>query len=239
MVLSSAYSIRDTRLQAIATGKIIPGVNDRRSSGMFSGDWSDTSSMSSTGSNRFKKFKDTTEFARASIDSLRRGSKESFDDIFKRSLSITRDNDKKRSSTGDVTKSLSQKLGFSNLASQVRRTSSVRSANTVEEQIQSDWLLANHLDAMENRQGESRMNRLRPVDTMSSMGSTGSTASRASSLLSRFSQMMNSSNKSVSPYDKKLEQQQVSPPPEKKPYSHIDSHNIAVGNVAHTYRSYI
>ncbi|KAI8890651.1 RabGAP/TBC [Backusella circina FSU 941] len=239
VVLNSAYSIRDTRLQAIATGKIIPGVNDRRSSGLVSGDWSDTSSISSTGSNRFKKFKDTTEFARASIDSLRRGSKESFDDIFKRSLSITRDNDKKRSSTGDVTKGLSQKLGFSNLAAQMRRTSSVRSANAIEEQIQKDWLLANQLDAMENRQGESRMNGLRPVDTMSSMGSTSSTASRASSFLSRFSQMMNSSNKSVSPYDKNLEQQQQAPEPEKKQYSHMDSRNIAVSNITQAYRSYV
>ncbi|KAK4510764.1 GTPase-activating protein S23 [Mucor velutinosus] len=207
IVLNSAYSIRETRLQAIATGRIIPGVNDRRSSGLFNGDFSDASSISSNGSgSRFKKLRDTTDMARASLDSLRRGSKESLDDLFKRGLSITRgaseEIDRKRASTGDVTRSLSQKFAFANnLASKVKRTSSVRSANTaylppqqqtIEDQIQRDWLLANQLNASENT--------IHRHNSLSSNASSINTASttRSSSLMNRFSQFV--SSKPVVPY---------------------------------------
>lgn len=202
IVLNSAYSIRETRLQAIATGRIIPGVNDRRSSGLFNGDFSDASSISSNGSgSRLRKLRDTTDMARASLDSLRRGSKESLDDLFKRGLSITRgaseEIDRKRASTGDMTRSLSQKFAFANnLASKVKRTSSVRSANTtyltqqqnIEDQIQRDWLLANQLNASENT-----INRQNSVSSNAS-----STTTRSSSLMNRFSQFV--SSKPVAPY---------------------------------------
>lgn len=205
IVLDSAYSIRETRLQAIATGRIIPGVNDRRSSGLFSGDFSDASSISSTGSgSRFKKLRDTTDMARASLDSLRRGSKESLDDLFKRGLSITRgaseEIDRKRASTGDMTRSLSQKFAFANnLASKVKRTSSVRSVNNtylsqqnIEDQIQRDWLLANQLNASENTSA-----RHNSISSSASSTNTSSTA-KGSSLMNRFSQFV--SSKPVVPY---------------------------------------
>ncbi|KAI8971655.1 rab-GTPase-TBC domain-containing protein [Mycotypha africana] len=176
VVLNTAYSIREARLDVIASS-IIPGVNDRRTSGFYL-EKSDTSSISSAGSgSRLKKLKDTTDMARASLDSLRRGSKGSLDDLFKRGLSMTRgslineDMDRKRASTGDmVTRSLSQRLSFANnIAAKVRRASSVRSVNnaivsqqqqqqqsktpiTEEErrqQIHRDWLLANQSSAAE------------------------------------------------------------------------------------------
>ncbi|KAI7906962.1 rab-GTPase-TBC domain-containing protein [Cokeromyces recurvatus] len=198
IVLSRAYSIRETRLQAMASGKIIPGVNDKRSSGLFSGDFSDTSSISSTNSGRFKRF--TTDMARVSLDSFRRGSKESLDDIFKRGLSLTRvtneDINRKRASTGNIARNLSQKLGFANsLTAKVKRTSSVHSVNTtyssqqqpIDEQIQKDWLLANQLSAAENNTFHLRQNSI-----SSNASSTTSTATRISSLMNRFSQFVSS-----------------------------------------------
>ncbi|RCI05519.1 hypothetical protein CU098_011311 [Rhizopus stolonifer] len=189
VVMNSAYSIREARLQAIASGRIIPGVNDRRSSGLFSVDYSDASSISSTGSG-------------SRLDSLRRGSKESLDDLFKRGLSITRGTseelDRKRASTGDMSRSLSQRLGFANsLAAKMKRTSSLRSAHSerqnIEEQIHQDWLLANQLNAAENyhTQYHSRNN---------SIASNSSNASlpRTSSLINRFSQFV--SSKPIAPY---------------------------------------
>lgn len=208
-MLNSAYAIRETRLQAVATGKIIPGVNDRRSSGMFSGDFSDATSISSTGSgNRFRKLKDTTDIARASLDSLRRGSKESLDDLFKRGLSITRGNnkediDRKRASTGDMmARSLSQKLGFgsNNLASKVKRTSSVRSQHSViDDQIHRDWLLANQLNAVENNtpQYHTRQNSI--------SSNASSAATRTNSFMNRFSQFV--SSKPVTPFQSQPQQQ--------------------------------
>lgn len=212
--MNSAYSIRETRLQAIAIGKVIPGVNDRRSSGLFSGDFSDTSSISSTGSgNRFRKLRDTTDIARASLDSLRRGSKESLDDLFKRGLSITRgaseELERKRASTGDMmTRSFSQKLSMANnLAAKVRRTSSVRSANTaylsprqqsIDEQIHRDWLLANQLNAVENNTH---------IRQNSISSNVSSTTSRSSSLMNRFSQFV--SSKPVAPYRNQTQQDHV------------------------------
>lgn len=197
--MNSAYAIRETRLQAVALGKVIPGVNDKRTSGMFSGDFSDASSISSNGSgNRFRKLRDTTDMARASLDSLRRGSKESLDDLFKRGLSITRGNEEvdiKRASTGDMmTRSLSQKLGFgtNNLASKVKRASSVRSQHSIiEDQIQRDWLLANQLNAVENNspQYHTRQNSI--------SSNASSTTTRTNSFMNRFSQFV--SSKPVTP----------------------------------------
>lgn len=207
-MLNSAYAIRETRLQAVAIGKIIPGVNDKRSSGMFSGDFSDASSISSTGSgNRFRRLKDTGDMARASLDSLRRGSKESLDDLFKRGLSMTRGNDdidRKRASTGDMmTRSLSQKLGFgppNNLASKVKRTSSVRSQHSaIEDQIHRDWLLANQLNT-ENNAYHTRQNSI--------SSNASSTAARPNSFMNRFSQFV--SSKPVSP----LQSQKKNEPPQ-------------------------
>ncbi|KAI8997216.1 rab-GTPase-TBC domain-containing protein [Pilobolus umbonatus] len=213
IVLNTAYSIRDTRLQAISEGKIIPGVNDRRCSGVFNGDWSDASSMSSTGSgSRFKRLKDTTEMARASFDSLRKGSKESLDDLFKRGLSITRgtpsdDTDRKRASTGVMlSRSLSQKFGFANnIASKVRRASSVRSINnailtqqTIEEQVHRDWLLANQLNAAENNSN----NKQSWVPSSTSLPNV-----RSSSLVNRLAQPT-VGNRSLNSLESKSEERQ-------------------------------
>lgn len=219
IVLNSAYAIRETRLQAVATGRIIPGVNDRRSSGLFSGDFSDASSISSTGSgSRFRKLRESTDMARASLDSLRRGSKESLDDLFKRGLSITRggsnqseDMDRKRASTGDMTRSLSQKLNFAtnSLAAKVRRTSSVRSVNNayqqggIEDQIHRDWLLANQLNAVENNTFPSSQHHTRQNSISSNASST---TTRTSSLMNRFSQFV--SSKPVSPFQPQQQPQQ-------------------------------
>ncbi|KAI7892461.1 rab-GTPase-TBC domain-containing protein [Mucor mucedo] len=202
IVLNSAYAIRETRLEAVATGKIIPGVNDRRSSGMF--DYSDTSSISSTGSgNRFRKLKDTSDMARASLDSLRRGSKESLDDLFKRGLSLTRNGlgesevDRKRASTGDMmTRSLSQKLGFGAAANlKVKRTSSVRSQQSViEDQIHRDWLLANQLS-----NGNDQPQQPQPQQHYH----TRQNSISSNSFMNRFSQFV--SSKPVSPVIKKNE----------------------------------
>lgn len=211
IVLNSAYAIRETRLQAIATGRIIPGVNDHRSSGVFNADFSDTSSISSTGSgSRFRKLRDTTDMARASLDSLRKGSKESLDDLFKRGLNLSRasnseDMDRKRASTGDMTRSLSQKFGFvsNSLAAKVRRASSVRSINnpyttSQEEQIHRDWLLANQLNESQlQQQHHIRQNSI-SSNASSTTTSTTTTNTRTSSLMNRFSQFV--SNKSVTPY---------------------------------------
>ncbi|KAG1426637.1 hypothetical protein G6F59_004162 [Rhizopus arrhizus] len=211
VVFNSAYAIRETRLQAVLSGKVIPGVaNDKRNSGLFNADWSDTSSMSSNNSSRLKKLRDTTDMARASIDSLRKGSKDSLDEIFKRSLSITRhsldDFERKRASTGDmVTRSLSQKLNFANnlAAKVVRRTASVRSSPQ-QDQIHRDWLLAKQLDEVENNNSNSRMN-------------------RPNNLLNRFSQMV--SNHPVSPYRTAPQRQTKHDP------SNLDT--------ARTYRSFV
>ncbi|ORE07319.1 RabGAP/TBC [Rhizopus microsporus var. microsporus] len=179
IVLNAANAIREARSQVAASGKVIPGVaNDKRGSGLFNGDWSDTSSMSSTGSIRLKKLKDTTDLARASIDSLRKGSKESLDELFRRSLTITRhsldDFERKRASTGDMmSRSLSQKFSFANnLAAKVKRTASVRSAQ-IENEGHRDWEYG-QLNEKDNR------------------------VNRSSSLLNRFSQMV--SNNPVGPY---------------------------------------
>jgi hypothetical protein len=192
-------------------GRVIPGVNDQRSSGIFSGDWSDTSSISSNGSNRFRRL--TTDMARASIDSLRRGSKESLDDIFKRGMSSLARNgdslDLKRTGSGDMTRSLSQKLSFTNpLAAKMKRTSSVRSAysdicpsqKAIEDQIHKDWLLANQLDSAENGRHTDRIiNPMRSVDGFSNTNSSNNpTLSRTNSLMNRFSKIV--TNKTVSPY---------------------------------------
>lgn len=203
-------------------GKIIPGVNDRRSSGMFSGDFSDVSSISSTGSgSRFKKLRDTTDMARASLDSLRRGSKESLDELFKRGFSITGSRtgndemsvvDRKRASTGDMNR-LSQKLGFAtnHLAQKVKRTSSLRSQQqpTIEDQIHRDWLLANQLSATENTYHKRQNSISSNHSTTSNRLSTGTATTVAGGFMNRFSQLV--SSKPVTPFQSSQGQSQAHP----------------------------
>ena len=237
IVMNHAYSIRETRLQAIASGRIIPGVNDRRSSGMFSVDSSDAASISSTGSGSpFRKLRESTDMARASLDSLRRGSKESLDDLFKRGLNISRGStseelDRKRSSTGDMSRSISQKFGFmsNNLASKVKRASSVRSMNalqqaqrnSIEEQIHRDWLLANQLNEP-------------PLLARQNSISSNASATRTSSLMNRFSQFV--SNKSINPYQpptKRTDSSSTTPTGDEKHVSGLSARELSA------YRGYV
>ncbi|KAI9030061.1 rab-GTPase-TBC domain-containing protein [Phycomyces nitens] len=183
VVLKTAYSIRDMRLQAIASGQVVPGVNEQRGSGFFSSDWSDTSSISSNSSgNRLQRLRDSTGIARASFESFRRDSKESIDELFKKGMAITRENPTdiwKRASTGDVTRSLSQRLKFNGLASKVKRSGSVnttRSANYSSPDLKQAGM-ANEFDVP----ASTRLGR------------------KTSSLLNRFSQIM-VSNTSIPPY---------------------------------------
>ncbi|KAG0169037.1 hypothetical protein DFQ28_004051 [Apophysomyces sp. BC1034] len=195
IVLNKAYSIRDMRLQAIAMGRMIPG--DQRNSGLFGSDWSDTSSISSTGSgSRLQRLRDTTDIARASFDSFRRESKESIDELFKKGLGIHRSDSAtdhwKRASTGDVSRNLSLKVGFNNLASKVRRSGSV--GGTLLSQRN------NSQTTSEPDRGMDRLSWMRNMSRSNSITSTTSDPARSSSLLNRFSQIMVNSNTSVSPY---------------------------------------
>ncbi|KAF7721761.1 hypothetical protein EC973_004155 [Apophysomyces ossiformis] len=195
VVLNKAYAIRDMRLQAIAMGRTIPG--DVRNSGLFGSDWSDTSSVSSTGSgSRLQRLRDTTDIARASFDSFRRESKESIDDLFKKGLGIHRSDSLgdhwKRASTGDVSRNLSLKLGFNHLASKVRRSGSVSSA-----------LLSQRHSLQTGSEPDRTVDKLswiRNVSRSNSITSTTSDPARSSSLLNRFSQIMVTNNTSISPY---------------------------------------
>lgn len=216
-VLNSAFAIREARLQAIAQGRIIPGVNDRRCSGVFSADFSDTSSISSTGSgSRFRRLRDTTDMARASLDSLRRGSKESLDELFKRGLSISRnsfdDLERKRASTGEMmTRSLSQRFSFANnLANKVKRTSSVHSVNNAYlsqqgEQIHKDWLLANQSSTSNNLER-----------------TPSNASSRSGSIMNRF-------------FSRNDEQRPSSAPLRKSDDNGLNSHEAFIG----AYRGYV
>lgn len=112
IVLTTAYSVRDMRLNALAAGQVVPGINDKRSSGLFSSDWSDTSSINSSGSGtRLQRLRETTDIARASFDSFRKESKESLDELFRRTTSPNNE-PWKRASTGEVARSLSQRLAL-------------------------------------------------------------------------------------------------------------------------------
>ncbi|KAI8336134.1 rab-GTPase-TBC domain-containing protein [Chlamydoabsidia padenii] len=154
-VLTMANRIRETRIQMVAIGQIVLGVNDVRHSGNFTGDWSDTSSISSTtstASSRLQqRLRDSTDLARTSLDSFRRESRESMDEMFRRGIAASGEH-WKRASTGEMTRSISQRLGFvkSNVLSKARRSGSLRSTasetstpSQQQQQKQQHWLLAN------------------------------------------------------------------------------------------------
>ncbi|CAO3595440.1 unnamed protein product [Absidia cylindrospora] len=156
-VLTMANRIRETRLQMVANGQVVPGVNDVRHSGVFNGDWSDTSSISSTASTASsrlqQRLRESTDMARSSFDSFRRESRESMDDMFRRGVAVSGDH-WKRASTGDMTRSISQRFGFvkSNVLSKARRSGSIRSTTSessstfspsTSSSLQKHWLLAN------------------------------------------------------------------------------------------------
>jgi hypothetical protein len=158
-VLTMANRIRETRLQMVAIGQIVPGVNDVRHSGNFNGDWSDTSSISSTASTASsrlqQRLRESTDIARSSLDSFRRESRESMDDMFRRGITASGEH-WKRASTGEMTRSISQRLGFvkSNMLSKARRSGSVRSttsesspSTSSSQQQQQHWLRANQYNS--------------------------------------------------------------------------------------------
>ncbi|KAI9319520.1 rab-GTPase-TBC domain-containing protein [Dichotomocladium elegans] len=175
VVLSTAYSVRDMRLNALANGCIVPGVSNNRSSGVFSSDWSDTSSVASNGSGtRLQRLRETTDMARASFDSFRKESKESLDELFRRSTAVaTAGGDNwKRASTGEMARSLSQRLA----SRPPSDTGLYRSNSTRSEQS------ANRSAGHQYHQQQNG-------------------TSSPTSLLGRFSQMMsNNNNAAVSPY---------------------------------------
>jgi hypothetical protein len=144
----------------VVLGQVIPGVNDVRHSGTFNGDWSDTSSISSTTSTTsarlHRRLRESTVTARSSFDSFRRESKESMDDIFRRGIAASGEH-WKRASTGDMKRSISQRLDVvkDNVLSKTRRSGSVRSTNSESSfisfatstlQQQKHWLLANQFN---------------------------------------------------------------------------------------------
>lgn len=181
VVLTAAYSIRDRRLKALAAGQIVPGVNDQRCSGFFSSDWSDTSSVASSGSgSRLQRLRDTTDMARQSFDSFRRESKESLDEFFRRVSTREVTDAWKRASTGEMARSLSQRLASVNgLATKMRRASSAYQNGTD--------TLADGLHRSSSV-SSTRSDRVPP---------------RTHSLINRFSQMMSTNNNtSVSPYSR-------------------------------------
>ncbi|KAI8142437.1 rab-GTPase-TBC domain-containing protein, partial [Fennellomyces sp. T-0311] len=172
IVLATANSVREMRLNAIANGLSVPGAYDKRNSGLFASDWSDTSSIASNGSGRLQRLRDTTDIAKQSFDSFRRESRESLDELFRRSR-IT-DDTWKRASTGDVTRSLSQRLA--SVGNKMKRP--------------------NKLD-----DGLSRSGSVSSEHSTAATGPSGSpVAARSNSLLNRFSQMMGNGNTAVSPY---------------------------------------
>ncbi|KAI8388780.1 rab-GTPase-TBC domain-containing protein [Radiomyces spectabilis] len=252
VVLNTAYAIRDMRLKTIASGQIVPGVNDQRCSGVFNSDWSDTSSMSSVGSNnRLQRLRDSTEHARASFDSFRRESKESMDELFKKGLAIARHPDRtdalKRASMGDIPKGFSQRLGF--LTTKMRRSGSYNGASTHQRQNSQNsqssqsqetksWLLASQPN---NAQGWTPA--IHRNMSISSKHSQDSTSTSRSSLLGRFSNMM-ISNTAVSPFQR--HQDTPAEPPlreeddEKRIFAKAQSaHDEALNRNSQTYRGYV
>jgi hypothetical protein len=182
VVLNTAYAVRDMRLQALEAGQVVPGVNDQRNSGLFASDWSDTSSMNSTASGRLQKLRDTTDMARASFDSFRKESRESLDELFRRGIR-TGEETWKRNSTGEVARSLSQKLGAVNGMVSARLQRRPSSSSSIEGDTHT--AAASHL----GRSGSVSSERM----------TNATTPTRSNSLLNRFSQMMNSNSTSVSP----------------------------------------
>lgn len=153
----------------VVLGQVIPGVNDVRHSGTFNGDWSDTSSISSTTSTTsarlHRRLRESTVTARSSFDSFRRESKESMDDIFRRGMAASGEH-WKRASTGDMKRSLSQRLDVvkGNVLNKTRRSGSVRSTNSESSfisfatstfQQQKHWLLANQSNNMHSAMARS------------------------------------------------------------------------------------
>ncbi|CAO3600272.1 unnamed protein product [Absidia cylindrospora] len=213
-VLTMANRIRETRLQMVASGQIVPGVNDVRHSGLFNSDWSDTSSISSTASTASsrlqQRLRESTDLARSSFDSFRRESRESMDDMFR------------RTSSSDMRRSISQRVGFvkNSVFNKARRSGSVRSTTSDSSSSflqsisssQQHWLLANqfntnqmdHPSQPHQRQSHHHL-RSNSANTnnigfehhdrhqrTTSASSTvdGSLFSRSSNLVNRFSQMM-------------------------------------------------
>ncbi|ORZ26226.1 rab-GTPase-TBC domain-domain-containing protein [Absidia repens] len=159
-VLTMAYRIRETRLQMVTCGQIVPGVNDVRHSGLFSSDWSDTSSISSTtstASSRLQqRLRESTDLARSSFDSFRRESRESMDDMFRRGMAASSEQ-WKRTSSSDMRRSISQRVGFvkNSVFNKAKRSGSVRStaSDTSSPSFlqsisssQQHWLLANQFN---------------------------------------------------------------------------------------------
>ncbi|SAM00124.1 hypothetical protein [Absidia glauca] len=222
-VLTMANRIRETRLQMVAIGQIVPGVNDVRHSGNFNGDWSDTSSISSTASTASsrlqQRLRESTDIARSSLDSFRRESKESMDDMFRRGITASGEH-WKRASTGEMTRSISQRLGFvkSNMLSKARRSGSVRSTTSesspsTSSSQQQHWLRANQYNSdimpsssVDPHQGQHlRSNSTNTNNslfiprgqqqewhqrTTSASSQDGSLSSMSSNMFNRFSQMM-------------------------------------------------
>ncbi|CAO3612338.1 unnamed protein product [Cunninghamella blakesleeana] len=171
-VLNAAYQIRESRLQAMAIGQG-PGMNIRHS-GLLNSDWSDTSSISSTtstASSRLQqKLRESTELARASFDSFKRESKESMDDMFRRGM-VASSEQWKRASTGDMKRSISQRLGFvkTNMMAKAKRSSSIRSTTSESNSLaasptsptqQRHWLLANQYNNNNNSNNNSNNNNM-------------------------------------------------------------------------------
>ncbi|KAI9490507.1 rab-GTPase-TBC domain-containing protein [Zychaea mexicana] len=207
VVLATANSLREMRLDAIANGKPVPGAYDKRNSGLFASDWSDTSSIASNGSStRVQRLRDNADMARQSFDSFRRESRESLDELFRRSGGRV-DEAWKRASTGDVTRSLSQR--FASVSSKMKRPTADlnRSAS-----ISSEHSTAATGSSSSSSAAAATTNGTAPV-------------ARSNSLLNRFSQMMGNGNTAVSPYGRlkaarnglvEKGQQQQQPPPQQQ-----------------------
>ncbi|KAI9247500.1 rab-GTPase-TBC domain-containing protein [Phascolomyces articulosus] len=181
IVLATANSLREMRLNAVANGLPVPGTYDKRNSGLYTSDnWSDSSSIHSNGSGtRLQKLRDNADMARQSFDSFRKESRESLDELFRRG----RDEAMKRASAGDVTRSLSQR--FASVSNKMKRPNN---------------------GILQNNDGLHRATSISSEHSTAATASPpsqqgGNLPARSNSLLNRFSQMMGNSNTSaVSPY---------------------------------------
>ncbi|KAI7854604.1 rab-GTPase-TBC domain-containing protein [Circinella umbellata] len=191
IVLATANSLREMRHDAMANGLLVPGTYDKRNSGLFGSDWSDTSSITSNGSagNRLQKLRDNADIARQSFDSFRRESRESLDELFRRG----RDEAMKRASTGDVTRSFSQR--FAAVSNKMKQQQLQlpgglqRSASISSEHSTAATPSAYHSSSSSNNINNNHNN-----------NSNSSLPTRSNSLLNRFSQIMGNGNAAVSPY---------------------------------------
>ena len=181
------------RHDATANGLLVPGTYDKRNSGLFGSDWSDTSSITSNGStgNRLQKLRDNADVARQSFDSFRRESRESLDELFRRG----RDEAMKRASTGDVTRSLSQR--FAAVSNKMKQQQlQLPSGLQRSASISSEHSTAATPSAYRSTTVTSSSNNI----TSNNNNSNSSLPTRSNSLLNRFSQMMGNGNAAVSPY---------------------------------------